>query len=131
MTMRLVGWAIIHSLWQGGVITLVTAGLLAATQRAKPAIRYAISLVALMLMVVLPLVSAAVSTSNASAASGSVSSFSLNLSLPETSSAPSSLSSPAPTVSAPAVARGESTPAPGKEIVLSETLARYGDIALP
>lgn len=63
MTMRLVGWAIIHSLWQGGVIALVTAGLLAVTRQAKPVVRYATSLAALVMMVVLPIVSAAISTS--------------------------------------------------------------------
>src|SRR4029079_1386430 len=90
MTMRLVGWAIIHSLWQGGVIALVTAGLLAATRKAKPVVRYAISLFALVMMVALPIVSAAISTSTSESQTGSISNFSFNLSPSERASSPTS-----------------------------------------
>ena len=58
MTLRLIGWAIIHSLWQGGVIALVTAVLLSAARRSKPHVRYMISLVALGAMVALPIATA-------------------------------------------------------------------------
>ena len=58
MTLQLIGWAIIHSLWQGGVIALVTAGLLGATRRARPNTRYVIALVALAAMFVLPIATA-------------------------------------------------------------------------
>jgi beta-lactamase regulating signal transducer with metallopeptidase domain/HEAT repeat protein len=58
MTMRFVGWAIIHSLWQGGVIALISAVLLAATRRSRPNVRYGIALVALALMVITPLMTA-------------------------------------------------------------------------
>ena len=58
MTMTSIGWAIIHSLWQGGIIALVTAGLLGAAHRAKPNVRYAISLIALGSMLVLPIATA-------------------------------------------------------------------------
>lgn len=58
MTLRLIGWAIIHSLWLGGVIALATAGLLTAARKSTPNVRYAISLLALASMVALPIATA-------------------------------------------------------------------------
>ena len=55
---KLVGWAIVHSLWQGGVIALVTAALLAATRSSKPSVRYNITITALGLMLALPIATA-------------------------------------------------------------------------
>ncbi len=131
MTMRLVGWAIIHSLWQGGVIALVTAGLLAATRKAKPVVRYAISLFALVMMVALPIVSAAISTSTSESQTGSISNFSFNLSPSERASSPTSSASPSPTVSSTPVMESVNAPAQSSPVVLSETVRHYGDLALP
>ena len=58
MTMQLVGWAIVHSLWQGGVIALVAACLFALARDMKPSTRYAIGLAGLGLMIVLPVLTA-------------------------------------------------------------------------
>ena len=55
MTMRIIGWAIVHSLWLGGVIALVAGAMLAAARKLSPELRYGISLGALALMLVLPL----------------------------------------------------------------------------
>ena len=58
MTMTSIGWAIIHSLWQGGAISLATAALLAAARNARPNVRYVISLSALASMLVFPIATA-------------------------------------------------------------------------
>ncbi|HZJ01376.1 MAG TPA: M56 family metallopeptidase, partial [Gemmatimonadaceae bacterium] len=131
MTMRLVGWAIIHSLWQGGVIALVTTGLLAAARQAKPVVRYAISLGALVMMVVLPIVSAAVSTSIPESDTASTSSSSFSLSQPAASSSPTQSSSPSSTVSNTSVVENLSIPTRSDPVVLPETVRHYGDLALP
>ena len=62
MTMQLVGWAIVHSLWQGGVIALVAACLFALARDMKASTRYAIGLAGLALMIVLPILTAINST---------------------------------------------------------------------
>lgn len=62
MTMQLVGWAIVHSLWQGGVIALVAAGLLALARHMQAHTRYAIGLAGLALMIALPILTALNST---------------------------------------------------------------------
>jgi beta-lactamase regulating signal transducer with metallopeptidase domain/HEAT repeat protein len=56
MTLRLIGWAILHSLWQGGVIALIAAALLAATRR--PGTRYFIALASLAAMLIVPILTA-------------------------------------------------------------------------
>lgn len=58
MTMRLVGWAIVHSLWQGGLIALFTAGVFALTRRARALVRYSVGLLGLALMLALPIATA-------------------------------------------------------------------------
>ncbi len=58
MTTRLIGWAIIHSLWQGGVIALMTACLFSLARRARPSVRYAVGLAGLALMLVMPVATA-------------------------------------------------------------------------
>ena len=131
MTMRLIGWAIIHSLWQGGVIALVSAGLLAATRQAKPVVRYAISLLALSLMVTLPIVTAAISTSDSPGPTGSLSNFSFNLSLPDAASSPTSSASPSPAVVSTPTAERVSAPAQSDPLVLTESVRHYGDLILP
>ena len=64
MTMRLVGWAIVHSLWQGGLLVLISAGLLALTRRSRPVVRYAIALATLAAMVVAPVTTAIITANN-------------------------------------------------------------------
>ena len=64
MTMQLVGWAIVHSLWQGGVIALVAACLFVLARDMKSSTRYAIGLGGLALMIVLPVLTAINSTNS-------------------------------------------------------------------
>jgi beta-lactamase regulating signal transducer with metallopeptidase domain/HEAT repeat protein len=54
-----VGWVLLHFIWQGGVIALSLAGLLAVTPEAKARLRYALSCAALALMLVAALATAA------------------------------------------------------------------------
>jgi beta-lactamase regulating signal transducer with metallopeptidase domain/HEAT repeat protein len=93
MTMRLVGWAIVHSLWQGGLFVLVSAGLLALTRRSRPVVRYGIALATLTAMVVVP-VTTAILTAGAETESGYG----------------SSLTSTQPDASAPASLAADATP---------------------
>ena len=58
MTTRLIGWAIIHSLWQGGVIALLAACLFSLARGARPSVRYAVGLVGLALMLAMPVATA-------------------------------------------------------------------------
>ena len=131
MTMRLVGWAIIHSLWQGGVIALVTAGLLAVTRQAKPVVRYVTSLTALVMMVVLPIISAAISTSDSATPTGSISNFSFNVSLPDASSSPAGSESPGGVPASTQISERVNAPAGSDPIVLTKAVRHYGDLALP
>jgi len=130
MTMKLVGWAIIHSLWQGGVIALVTAGLLAASRRAKPAVRYAFSLAALVMMVVLPIATAARMSSSSSLESFATSGFVTDLS--DRTASPPASSSPSPIP----VAQGnptviEKTTSPLTSPAVTASAKHYIEAALP
>lgn len=132
MTMRLVGWAIIHSLWQGGVIALVTAAVLSTTQRARPNVRYAISLFALALMVILPIASAGIG-SGAFAPSPSVSPSGFVSRVQDLSVSPSSRSSSAATQS-PSEKQTVANPAslsPSISASVPDSIKSYVDIALP
>src|SRR5687768_18246217 len=59
MTMQLVGWTLVHSVWEGGVIALVLALTFWATRSSAASLRYAIGMIGLALMVVLPVATAA------------------------------------------------------------------------
>ena len=59
MTMQLVGWTLVHSVWEGGVIALVLAFAFWATRSSAASLRYAIGMIGLVLMVVLPVATAA------------------------------------------------------------------------
>jgi len=58
MTMQLVGWTLVHSVWEGGVIALVLAFAFWATRSSAASLRYAIGMIGLVLMVVLPVATA-------------------------------------------------------------------------
>jgi uncharacterized protein involved in exopolysaccharide biosynthesis len=53
--MRVLGWAVLHSLWQGALIAAVFTGLQNALRRRSPHLRYVAACVALSLLFVLPL----------------------------------------------------------------------------
>ncbi|MDP9177834.1 MAG: HEAT repeat domain-containing protein [Gemmatimonadota bacterium] len=59
MTMQLMGWTLVHSVWEGGVIALVLALAFWATRGSAASLRYAIGMIGLALMVVLPVATAA------------------------------------------------------------------------
>ena len=95
--MTSIGWAIIHSLWQGGVIALVAAGLLAAARNSKPNVRYVISLIALASMLVLPMATAMRSSNSIATSPVSSTSFKPVTDISVSPSATAS-ASPSPTV---------------------------------
>lgn len=49
-----IGWTLVHSVWQAAAVAALLALVLGASRRARPAVRYAISLAALGATVVLP-----------------------------------------------------------------------------
>ncbi|HEX9582421.1 MAG TPA: HEAT repeat domain-containing protein [Gemmatimonadales bacterium] len=55
----IVGWALIHFVWQGAVVAAGLALALAVTGRRSPSIRYGLGLVALLMMAALPIVTGA------------------------------------------------------------------------
>jgi beta-lactamase regulating signal transducer with metallopeptidase domain len=55
---HVIGWALLHFVWQGTVIGALTALVLAALRRAAADVRYIVAAIALSLMVTLPLVTA-------------------------------------------------------------------------
>jgi len=55
---QLLGWTLLHFLWQGAIIATLLAGLLQLTRRLAPGVRYRMSLTALGLMALFPLVTA-------------------------------------------------------------------------
>jgi beta-lactamase regulating signal transducer with metallopeptidase domain/HEAT repeat protein len=67
MTMQHIGWTLIHSLWEGGVIALVLALVFSATRHSAASIRYTIAMVGLALMVALPILTTARMNSQAAA----------------------------------------------------------------
>jgi beta-lactamase regulating signal transducer with metallopeptidase domain/HEAT repeat protein len=58
MTVRFVGWVLVHAVWQGGAIALMLGAILAFTRRARPAARYLVALSALMATVAFPVLTA-------------------------------------------------------------------------
>lgn len=59
MTMQLIGWTLVHSVWEGGLIALVLALAFSATRRSTASLRYTIGMAGLALMVALPIATAA------------------------------------------------------------------------
>ena len=66
-----VGWTLVHSLWQGAAIAVVAGLLLAAVPRGSARVRYAILCVALFAHLAAPIVTAAVLAPGATSASRS------------------------------------------------------------
>src|SRR6187455_45339 len=51
-----IGWALLQFVWQGTLVVLLTAALLAALGRSGPDVRYVVSTIALALMLTMPVV---------------------------------------------------------------------------
>ena len=51
-----IGWALLQFVWQGTLIALLTAALLAALRRSAADVRYVVSTIALTLMLTIPIV---------------------------------------------------------------------------
>lgn len=58
MNVTAIGWALIHSLWQGAIVAVALAVVLTAMRGASPHLRYTASAIALALTVLLPVASA-------------------------------------------------------------------------
>src|SRR3954471_14709252 len=56
---QVIGWALLHFLWQGALIGVLTALALAALRRSAADIRYVVAAIGLSLMLTLPAVTAA------------------------------------------------------------------------
>jgi len=56
--MQLIGWTLIHSLWEGGAIAALLALAFSATRHRDPTLRYALGMIGLVMMVALPLLTA-------------------------------------------------------------------------
>src|SRR4051794_13379918 len=54
MTIELVGWTLINSVWQGGAIAVLLLATLRLMRHSGPSARYAVSIVALGAMIVIP-----------------------------------------------------------------------------
>ena len=66
-----IGWALIHFVWQGGLIALATAAALASCRHRSPETRYAIACAGLVAMLAAPAITAAVvGTTDQTIASG-------------------------------------------------------------
>jgi HEAT repeat protein/beta-lactamase regulating signal transducer with metallopeptidase domain len=57
--MQVIGLALVHSLWQGGIIAALLALAFSVTRTARPSVRYALGMIGLVAMVILPAVTAA------------------------------------------------------------------------
>ncbi|HLE57352.1 MAG TPA: HEAT repeat domain-containing protein [Rhodothermia bacterium] len=57
--MQLIGWTLIHSIWEGGVIALVLALAFSAARSSSASMRYALGMIGLALMVALPIATTA------------------------------------------------------------------------
>src|SRR5207245_2826686 len=57
---QIAGWTLIHFLWQGSAIALITAGLLRAARRGSARIRYVAACAGLAAMIAAPIVTARV-----------------------------------------------------------------------
>ena len=53
-----VGWALLHFVWQGGLVAVSTAAALALLRRSAADVRYVVSAIALSVMLTLPAVTA-------------------------------------------------------------------------
>ncbi|MBC7933710.1 MAG: hypothetical protein H7Z38_24375, partial [Rubrivivax sp.] len=51
---RALGWALLHSLWQGGLVAVVLAGALSLLKGRSASLRYALACAALTLMLIAP-----------------------------------------------------------------------------
>ena len=125
MTMEFIGWAIVHSLWQGGVIALIAGGLLAASRKSSPELRYGISLGSLALMLLLPVGTAALMEKP----SATIETSSPDLSSLESSPSTTKPVTPTSSVEIAPAAAGEISPAQQREKLAFVT--RYVDAALP
>jgi D-alanyl-D-alanine endopeptidase (penicillin-binding protein 7) len=63
-----IGWALLQFVWQGAVLGVLTALLLAALHRSAPDIRYVVASIALAVMATLPIVTALQAGRNIAAA---------------------------------------------------------------
>ncbi len=57
-TVQVMGWALLHFLWQGALLGVLTAGALALLRRSAADVRYVVATIALSLMLTLPMVTA-------------------------------------------------------------------------
>jgi beta-lactamase regulating signal transducer with metallopeptidase domain len=69
-----IGWALLHFVWQGALIGVLTAAALAVLRRSAADVRYVVSTIALSLMLTLPAVTAAQLWQSTSVTGGSLSS---------------------------------------------------------
>src|SRR5690242_19233193 len=53
-----IGWALLHFLWQGALVGILTAAVLALLRRGAADVRYVIGTIGLSLMLTLPIVTA-------------------------------------------------------------------------
>jgi beta-lactamase regulating signal transducer with metallopeptidase domain/HEAT repeat protein len=60
--MQVIGWALIHSLWEGGIIAALVALAFSLTRTSRASVRYALGMLGLGAMVILPIATAARST---------------------------------------------------------------------
>jgi beta-lactamase regulating signal transducer with metallopeptidase domain len=56
---QVIGWSLLHFVWQGALVGILTAGALAILRRSAADVRYVVSTIALSLMLTLPAVTAA------------------------------------------------------------------------
>ena len=89
-----VGWTLVHSLWQGAAIAVVAGLLLAAVPRGSARVRYAILCVALFAHLAAPIVTAAVLAPGATSASRSP--FFTTLLAPPANASPVAADTPSP-----------------------------------
>src|SRR5687768_10908444 len=54
--MNMIGWAIIHSIWQAGLVAVCTASLLFVCRGASAAARYRIAVIGLFMLAIAPVV---------------------------------------------------------------------------
>jgi beta-lactamase regulating signal transducer with metallopeptidase domain len=117
---RVVGWTLIHSVWQGAILVAVTASALALIPRASARTRYAILCVALLTHLTSPIVTAVVITPRAIATAISERGLTTR----------QALDSRAPQVASPATPRGsEAQPSQPSAPSLTARVAELGGSA--
>jgi len=58
MMLQLIGWTLIHSVWEGGAIAVALALAFALTRRSPASLRYALGMIGLTLMIAVPIATA-------------------------------------------------------------------------